>query len=241
MGKELVLIHGWDPRFYSKTLNLDAPEPGVAWSDRIELIDLLKSKYEVRFFDLTGFCGKPEPVKEFYDIEDFSSELNDWISKEKIKPKAIIGYSFGGAVALNYKIHYKTEVPVILISPALSRKESTFSNIGNKSKGLVPSFAREQLKAVYQSIFSKYYRLGSAFIKKSYDHIVRRDTSIDLKQVSQDSVLLIYGSKDTSTPWQNVESLVKKHGVNYVLIGGGHDIGETNGKAIFEEIDKFLK
>ena len=241
MGKELVLIHGWDTRFYSNRLNLNAPEPGIAWSDRKELVDLLKRKFEVKFFDLPGFCGKAEPNKDFYDIEDFSDELNDWLSKEKIKPEGIIGYSFGGAVALNYKIRYKTEIPVILISPALSRSESSFSEIGSLSKSVIPNFAREQLKSVYQSIFSKYYRLGSPFIKKSYDHIVRRDISPDLKRIPSEEVLLIYGVKDSSTPWKNVEELVEKTGINYVLVDGGHNIGETNAKGVFTEIIRFLK
>lgn len=240
MSKELVMIHGWDPNFYTAGLQESHAREGITWTKRKDLINKLTSQFDVKFFDLPGFGGKVEPKRTFYDVENFSDDLNTWLLNENIEPLALIGYSFGGAVALNYKLRYKARTPVVLISPALARKESTFSAIGNVSKDFVPGVVKEQLKSVYQYIFSKYYRHGSPFIRQSYDHIVRRDISQDLRKVSPQEVLLIYGTKDLATPWSKVRKIVKETGIKHVLIDGGHNIGETKPKDIFDEIVKFL-
>ena len=239
--KELVMIHGWDPNFYTNNLQENHQYKGVAWINRKELISKLRSQFDVKFFDLAGFSGKAEPKSKFYDIENFSDDLNTWLLNENIEPLALIGYSFGGAVALNYKLRYKARTPVVLISPALTRKESTFSAIGNVSKDFVPGVVKEQLKSVYQYIFSKYYRHGSPFIRQSYDNIVRRNTSNDLEKVNCKDILLIYGTKDSSTPWIEVKDIVIKMGINHILINGGHNIGETNAVDIFNAITDFVK
>lgn len=240
MSKEAILIHGWDPNYYNKNVAANSSE-NIAWSHRPDLIRLLSEHYDLEYFNLPGFAGVPEPKERYYDVEDFTDRLASWIGSNEKDPKVIIGYSFGGAVALDYKSRYKTNTPVVLISPAIVRQESAKSTIGNTAKQIVPPSLISPLKDVYQKIFSRYYRLGTPFLRSSYDHIVRRDLSSLLDEVDPGGALLIYGNKDTSTPWHLVEQKVKAAGLDYEIIeGGGHNIGQTHPDNIVAAINQFL-
>ena len=238
--KEALLVHGWDPRFYNTKLSSDV-ESGIAWKDRSGLIKLLNQKYDVRYFNLPGFCGAPEPTKNKFDVEDFTDYLANWI-KLKNKPDIIIGYSFGGVVALDYRFRYDSSIPTVLISPALIRSESLGSRIAHLAKNKMPLGALGEFKKYYQYFLSRYYREGTLFLRESYDQIVRRDMSFLLGKVKVDGLLLIYGTNDDTTPWRLVKEKALQLGIEHCLIEAGeHNIGQTHPRKIFEAINDFLK
>lgn len=240
-SKLVVLVHGWDPKYYNNNLTSKVPDY-VAWSKRKELLELLKNKFELRFFNLPGFCNTKTPIKSsIYNVEDFSSSLDSWLKTKKIKPSIFIGYSFGGAVLLDYLANYKTDAFFLLISPAIIRAETSRSKLAHLLKSLLPERLVKLLKHPYQYFASKYYRKGDSFLRKSYDLIVRRDLRSLLGSVDKNRLLLIYGKNDIETPWGLVEKVVKKHSINHCVIqGGGHSIGQTHPKEIHKAIDKFL-
>ncbi len=239
--KEMVLIHGWDTNCYNSKI-IDKPvAENIAWTHRNQLLSLLSSNFRLTYFNLPGFCGTPEPKKDYFNVEDFTNYFNTWISKQEKQPEIILGYSFGGVVALDYKVRYKLNIPIILISPALLRSTSLKSRLAQHGKNLIPEVLSKQLKGQYQHLFSKYYREGSSFLRNSYDHIVRRDMSRELAQVDKNSILLIYGAKDTSTPWLAVKDKTSEADLDYLLIANGeHSIGQTHPKEIVDAINAFL-
>lgn len=241
MNKEIVMIHGWDTKNYNSNLVCKNSNEEIAWSQRQELVQLLKRKYSIRFFNLPGFCCVKEPKKPFFDLEDFSDSFHSWINKENIKPRAIIGYSFGGAIALDFKLRYKSKIPVILISPALKRQESLKSIVGKFGKVLASKKHFNFLKSIYLYIFNKYYRKGTSFLRQSYDKIARRDIRSHLKKVNPKEILLIYGDSDISTPPKYISEIVKTKKINCrIICGGNHNIGETHPNEIFSAIANFL-
>ena len=241
MNKEIVVVHGWGTGSYNSNLNCEEADRGVAWIHRQELINSLEIKYAVRFFNLPGFCCVEEPIKESFDLEDFSDYLEEWLNRQDVKPEAIVGYSFGGAVALDYKVRYKSNIPVILISPALKRKETIKSKIGKMGKRIVPERYLDSLKSLYQSIFSNYYREGTPFLRASYDKIARRDIRPLLDLVDPKDILLVYGDSDTSTPADYISEIVEKNGLNCLIIkGGDHNIGKTHAEEVSSAIIDFL-
>jgi len=241
MSKETLLIHGWDPQFYNSNIGENTTD-GIAWSHRLELIRLLSKKYVLNYFNLPGFCGVSEPEKERFNVEDFTDYFANWIKKSKKNPEVIIGYSFGGVVALDYKVRYDNSIPTILISPAIHRGESSRSKFAHLAKNVIPEGISEPLKKYYQYLFSRYYRNGTPFLRESYDLIVRRDIISELNEVDPKSLLLIYGLEDNATPWKQVEDKAIKLGLQYGLIeNGGHNIGQTHPGEIVEFIDKLLK
>lgn len=241
MNKEIVMVHGWDTRNYNSHLNCERLSEGVAWDQRRELIELLQKNYSLRFFNLPGFCGVKEPEKEFFDVSDFSDNFAKWLKGQKIKPTAIVGYSFGGVVALDFKVRYKSDIPVVLISPALKRQETIKSQVGKIGKSLVPEKYSDALKSLYQTLFSRYYREGTLFLRASYDRIARRDIRPMLERVDPKDSLLIYGDSDTATPANYITELVNKKGLKCFLVkGGNHNIGEIHPKEITKVIMDFL-
>lgn len=235
------MVHGWGTRNYNSNLDLGSIDESVAWSHRQDFINLLREQYSLRFFNLPGFCGVGEPEEKSFDLEDFSDYLYKRLNTEKVKPSAIVGYSFGGAVALDFKVRYNSNIPVILISPALKRKETIKSKIGKLGKYIVPEIYFDSLKSIYQSIFSRYYREGTPFLRASYDKIARRDIRPLLDAVNPKDVLLIYGDSDTSTPADYISKIVRENNLNCIIIkGGNHNIGETNPEEISSAIIDFL-
>lgn len=240
MNKEAVLIHGWDPRYYNRNVSKNGPE-SVAWNHRSKLIDLLEERFKLSYFNLPGFSGKPEPNKPYFEVEDFTDSFASWMKENGDRVELLIGYSFGGVLALDYTVRYGGTIPVVLISPAISRRQSIWSEIGHQGKKLVPIQWIEGAKEAYQTIFSRYYRQGTPFLRRSYDRVVRRDISDLLHKVNPQKVLLIYGTNDEVTPWDFVKSVVATKDINYHLVDGGyHNIGQTHPQKIVQAIDSFL-
>lgn len=239
MSKELTLVHGWDPNYYNNMLN-SAPTENMAWSHRTKLLQLLESHFDLKYYNLPGFCGEPEPDTP-YDVEDFTDSFATWMQMRPAQPSAVLGYSFGGVVALDYKARYQSNIPVILVSPAILRQVSAKSGIASTAKKYLPAFVTKKTKSIYQYLFSRYYRAGTDFLRTSYDMIVRRDLSGKLLEITSGGVLLVYGSNDTSTPFNLVEQTVKEADHDFIVIpGGGHGIGQTHPNDIVQAILTFM-
>lgn len=241
MKKEIVMIHGWGVESYTSNLDCGSVGEDVAWNHRKRLVDLLRERYSVRFFNLPGFCCVDEPDDKVFDVENFSESFFEWLRGQKVKPVAILGYSFGGTVALDYKIRYESSVPLILVSPALKRRETIKSKVGGLGKNVVPARYFDALKSLYQYVFSKYYREGTPFLRASYDKISRADSRLLLGMVDSKDILLIYGDSDESTPAEYVTEMILEHNLNCLLIkGGGHNIGGTHPEDISSAVIDFL-
>ncbi len=236
-----VLVHGWDPKYYNNNL-AEKVDSSIAWSSRKKLIKLLQTNYDIKFYNLPGFCNTKIPTKKsVYDVEDFTNSLDAWLKDKKIKPDVFIGYSFGGAVLLDYLANYNTDASFVLISPAIIRAETSRSKLAHLLKSLLPEILVKLLKHPYQYFASKYYRKGDSFLRKSYDLIVRRDLRDLLRSIDKKRLLLIYGNSDSETPYQLVQKDVKKHDINHFVIEGGkHSIGQTHPNQISQAIYKFL-
>ena len=241
MNTEAILIHGWDPKYYnSKTP--ETQDESLAWSHRPELVNLLSERFDLRYYNLPGFVGKPEPETEFYDIEDFANSFKVWKDTECPNPALIIGYSFSGAVALVHEALTQDPTPTVLISPAIFRGEGLRSGVAHRVKGMVPEMWTNHFRHLYQTIASKYYREGTPFLRKSYNTIVRRDIRPLLNQTDPGGILLIYGEHDSDTPWELVRDEVIRLGLSHhVIADGEHNIGQTSPLEIVEHIDEFLQ
>ena len=133
MKKNILLIHGWDYNLYTNmTKNKDA------WNNYKDFISMLEKKYNIYKLNLPGFCGEKEPNKKEWNIHDYSKYINNYIEKNNIKIDLIIGYSFGGAIALDYKTNYNLDSKLFLIAPAIIRN----MNIPTNTKVIVIAFNR---------------------------------------------------------------------------------------------------
>lgn len=75
----------------------------------------INDHFALRYYNLPGFCGVEEPEDGNFDIEKFTGGFAKWKKENVPNAKVLIGYSFGGAILLDYKARYKDSVPTMLV------------------------------------------------------------------------------------------------------------------------------
>jgi len=236
MKSKILLIHGWNYTNYTSQGCTNA------WENRSKFVNSLSEHFEVIQFNLPGFCGENDP-KIAWVLDDFVTYVGQKIKQEK--PDYILGYSFGGAIALRWKkISGDTKIKTILVSPAIIRKyeKKNFGMIQKIFKSILPTMIISIFRDIYLTRFIKnpYYTKASDVMRKTYRNIVAVDLRNDLVSLS-DSVSLIYGENDTATPPTLLKSVLGECSVVQdvrIILGGGHDIANTHTEQLVSEILK---
>ncbi len=234
MKKKILLLHGWNYRNYT---NMTSEKD--AWHNREELVKRLSQKYEIYKINFPGFCGEPEPNRT-WDLSDFANYVREYLEKNNLKPDYILGYSFGGAVAIEYNLIFDNNQKLILISPAIIRNNDKSRKFIKTPKIIEP--LRNKIRDIYliHIIKNNYMVHGTKFLRDTYQKIVRIELLEQISQINPDKILIVYGSEDTMV---NPNYVINNIPIEYkkcikVIQGGGHDIANTNSKEIVDIIDK---
>lgn len=231
--KKILLLHGWNYLNYtSMTKSKDA------WENREKFVKLLSKKYKVYKLNFPGFCGEKEPNKP-WNLKDYAEYVKNYIDINNLKVDYILGYSFGGAVAVEYSKQYDLNQELILISPAIIRDTSKSKKFIKTPKIL--NKLRSSLRNIYlkKIIKNPYMINGTKFLNESYQRIVRVSLLEDLELLDSDNITIIYGELDNMVNPNKVintvdETLRKRI---HVIKDGDHDIANTHP----EEIIKIIK
>lgn len=200
----------------------------------------ISKRLEVSYCNLPGFCGLEDPDSRPYRLEDFADHVKQW-HDDNNSPPFYLGFSFGGAVALSHKVLHKSSAKLILVSPAIRRRKTMKSHLAHLAGHAVPLIWRYRMKDWYQSVASRYYRLGTPFLRATYDSIVREDLAPLIERVDVGDVLFIFGDRDEETPWSMVRQDVVRCGHKYCLIaGGGHSLLRSHPDDVTSAIVDFL-
>lgn len=236
MKLKILLIHGWNYASYTSSGCTDA------WANRSRFVSELSKHFEVISFALPGFCGEKDPQVPWV-LDDFVSFVAQKIQQEN--PDYILGYSFGGAIALRWKkTTSDTRTKTILVSPAIIRRyeKENLSIVQKILKSVLPEKIVSILRDIYLTkvIKNPYYASADSVMRKTYRNIVALDLRDDLVYLS-DSVYLIYGENDTATPPILVKNMLgkcfKKHNLD-IISGGGHDVANTHTEELISVILK---
>ncbi|MBE6155660.1 MAG: alpha/beta hydrolase [Firmicutes bacterium] len=230
--KKILLIHGWNYRNYTTQTN-----EKDAWHNRMELVRELSKDYEVYRLNLPGFCGQKEPEKA-WNLDDYAKYIHDYLKSKKLSVNYILGYSFGGAVAINYYLKYGHEEKIILVSPAIIRNQE-------KSKKFIKTpaciqtlrnFLRNQY--IVRIVKTPEMVYGTKFLRNTYQIIARIDLRNLLLQIPANNLLLIYGEKDNMVNPKAVFNFLPTNYQNKVkfIPDGDHNIGKTHYKDIINLI-----
>jgi pimeloyl-ACP methyl ester carboxylesterase len=243
--KKVLLLHGWNYLNYKNVSNNPNENP---WNNRKVFINELQIQgFELVTPSFPGFVGYdlPEPQKP-WKIHDYVNYCNELV--EQYRPDAVLGYSFGGAVATLWKarLGLSDEVKIILISPALERRyEKDIRGHLPKLKDLLPSFLINPVRDLYLRFIIKnsYYSKGTSFLRNSYLNIIKVKCGLELNKIKPEQILLIFGSNDTATPPKLLEKVIAGNQELLkrlvVISGGGHDIANTHTEELVENIKKF--
>lgn len=232
--KKLLLIHGWDYANYYGNIDKSA------WHNRQKFVDELEKYYVVKRPDLPGFGLQKEPNKKIYTLENYADFIHDYMIKNEFQPDYILGYSFGGAVAVTYLKKYGN-VKLILVSPALirnsdqSKKYVKTPKILNPLRNLVRDYYLIHKVKVPEMVY------GTKFLRNTYQSIVRVELIDTIKSFNTDDYIIIYGKDDNmvnpNRVLKEVNSNIKKR--IHLIQGGRHDIANTHTKELINIIKRF--
>ena len=231
--KKILLIHGWNYRNYTSQTN-----ETDAWHNRKKLVKKLKEDYEVYKLNLPGFCAEKEPSRA-WTLDDYAEYINDYLIKNDLKVDYILGYSFGGAVAISYFLKYGTLEKLILVSPAIIRnndKSKRFIKTPNIVKKLREILRNKYIIHVVKTPEMVY---GTKFLRDTYQIIVREDLKEKVLKIPEDKLLIIYGENDDMVnPQAVIKFLPSRYQKRVKMINGGdHNIGQSH----YNEIVKLIK
>ena len=234
--KTIVLIHGWNYKNYYHLIN------NSAWENRKLFVDSLKKKYNIITLDLPGFGLSKEPSKKCFTLEDYAKYVYDYIKNNHLKVDYLLGYSFGGAVALKYKQLFDNEIKLILVSPAIIRNEKKSRHFIKTPKCL--DFIRNYLRDLYLIRILKVNEMvyGTKFLRNTYQNIVRVSTLDILKEIDYKDIVIIYGEDDDMVRPKKVYELVDDNlkGQIKMIKGGGHDIANSHTLKLIGIISEFI-
>ncbi|MBX4206332.1 alpha/beta hydrolase [Candidatus Parcubacteria bacterium] len=231
---KMVLIHGWDYANYTSSGCLDP------WVNRVRFVEALSRHFEIVKIRLPGFGGQPNPLKP-WSLDDYVEYVSAIIDKEN--PESILGYSFGGAIALRWEKNNSDKGKrIFLVSPAIIRqyRSKNMSLIQKTLKVTLSTKFLSKLRDFYLTkvVRNPFYTKATPIMRETYRNIVAIDLRDDLLSL-QAPVTLIYGEKDTATPPELVRKVIGnakvKHELN-VIASGGHDIANFNTEKIISLI-----
>ena len=234
--KNILLIHGWDYENYYGNIN------HYAWDNRSKFISELSIENNVYYMDLPGFGLRKEPKVKEWTLDDYAEFINDYIIINKLDIDYILGYSFGGAVAVRYKKNYNPTIKEILVSPALIRNE-------DQSKRFIKT---PQIMNGLRKILRDYYLInvvknaemvnGTNFLRNTYQNIVRDNMLPEISNMPSDDFLIIFGSEDHMVNPKLVLETIKDNLKEKIKIidGGSHDIANTHTNQLVNIINETI-
>ena len=233
----ILLIHGWDyDNYYGRCSD-------VAWSNRMKFINELKKYYNVYYPDLPGFGKTKEPDEKKWTLDDYAKYINDYIERNNLNIDYILGYSFGGAVAVRYKTLFNNDIKELLVSPALIRNSDRSKSFVKTPKIIEP--IRNALRDAYLIKVVKVEEMvyGTKFLRNTYQSIVRENMLEELEKLNPKDFKIVYGSEDTMVNPSKVLETVSDDFKDRISViqGGGHNISVTHTDELINLINDFVK
>ncbi|MBZ0275757.1 MAG: alpha/beta hydrolase [Anaerolineae bacterium] len=131
-GPDVLLIHGW------------------ASSERMweRLTDTLQDHARCWAIDLCGFGASPRPLDDnTLDIDTHTAHIIDFCEQHGIHPKAVIGHSMGGMLALKLALLRPDLVgSLVLLSPVITGRFGVYIDLNRLINSDVGSFALARSK-----------------------------------------------------------------------------------------------
>ena len=179
------------------------------WGDSQEtfskLAAELKDRYEVYALDLPGFGGTQAPPRA-WNLQNYADFVISVVKKLKLNPYAVVGHSYGGAVAIKaIGSGLEADNLVLLASAGIRNKHSmrkkflyAAAKTGKLPLYLLPADRRRKIRQkAYKSIGSDMTLLPH--MEETFKKIIGEDMR-DTAAALMLPALLVYGKTDKDTP-----------------------------------------
>lgn len=189
--KNLILLHG-----------------AIGASDQFDELKTILSKiYKVYTLDFSGH-GQNQNITEPFSIENFSRDLNDFITANKIEQANIFGYSMGGYVALHYILHYPNKIEKIFTFA--TKFEWTIEIAAKEVKLLNPEIIQQKIPAFANVLEKRHGEKWKMVLAKTKEMMLKMGenpplTTTDLNRIT---LPILFGVGD-SDQMVSIEETIK--------------------------------
>lgn len=212
-GTPFIILHGWG-------------SASDRWIKEAEIIS--EKNFRIIIPDLPGF-GQSDKLPSPWRINDYIKWLEDFTGQLRIENFYLLGYSFGGALAVKMAVKYPQRVQkLFLVSAAIIRKRTAPKSFAQRFSKLIklfyflPGYTFFR-KAVYKFVIRKSdYIYTEGIMKDTYLNVVSDDTSFNLPFIKVPTII-IWGDKDESTPVEGARFANEKIKNSKLVIISGAD------------------
>ncbi len=229
-GTPMLVLHGWQSN-------------SERWQKTAEL--LAAANIQAIIPDLPGFGKSQEPLSAWSP-----DNYVDWLvvfchQVPELKDSFYLaGHSFGGALAAKFAIKYPQKVKkLFLISSACVRQMKTSKKMLWRASKIVKVLAflpgyETFRKGFYKFILRKtdYLQVGG-IMKETYLKVISEDLSHKINFLKV-PVVIIWGDKDTSTPFDQARFINQKiyHSKLIIIPGANHSLQMEVPEVLAEKI-----
>lgn len=197
----LIFIHGW----------------GCDLNSLWPLAKKFTTKYNVYLLDLPGF-GKTK-LEHSYFLEDYLSDIECFISENKLDNIVLIGHSFGGKIACKLLLKHP-EYKVIALAPSLV-KNSNKLFIDTKIK-CYKLLKKLHLPIPKNLLGSRDYQRSNGNLRKTFLNV--HDCFFSKKEIKEMNEILVFAFKnDKEVKLKRIKKAVKVNkNIHLVECQGNH-------------------
>lgn len=227
-GKPFIILHGW----------------GSASDRWIKEAEIISDKgFKVIIPDLPGF-GQSDKLSKTWTDNDYVKWFEEFIKNLNIDNFNLLGYSFGGALAVKISVKYSQRVQkLFLVAAAVIRKKTTKKSFFEKISKFVKLFYFLPYydffrKAIYKFIIRKSdYVYTEGIMRATYLNVVTEDILHHLNFIKV-STIIIWGDNDQSVPIEDAKLINEKIKNSKLIIipGADHLIHKKMPKILAKEI-----
>lgn len=243
--KKLLLLHGW---------NIDGTSSWEPFIKKFQpQIDL--KQIQIIAPDLPGMGTSEEP-KTVWTAEDFAKQIHNFLCKvytpTTLGKINLIGHSFGGAICTWLcSLYPQTYSSLVLVAPAIirlpeSKKQKIIGKITKLSKKIMDvsvfrGFTNFAKNIWYVLIDSKDYVKTKGIMKEIMSVVIRQDLQFLLEQIKIPT-LILWGTKDTYTPFWQAKIIQKKIAISKLIVfeNTNHGIHLHQKENLYTAVLKYL-
>jgi pimeloyl-ACP methyl ester carboxylesterase len=235
-GPAIVILHGW----------------GKGSDSWIEIQEKLESAgYLVAVPDLPGF-GKSQMPKTVWGVDSYVNFVKEFAEKLNLNTFVLLGYSFGGQIALKFAYSYPEKVEkLLLVAPAAIRKEpgqkEIFIQHIAKAGGVILSVlpeksVRQFVRRVFARIIGRSDYLEAKGMKRQImQKVIQEDLSGIFSQITK-RTLLVWGENDRPVPVADGYFMKRHipHAALQIIPKVGHRVNQEAPEELVKIIKEFI-
>lgn len=207
------------------------------------LTENLKQFFSVHTLSFSGHGG--EPLVETFSIEQFSTDVINYLQQNKIDKVNIFGYSMGGYVGLYLAKYYPEKINKVFTlatkfswTPEAAQREIKMLDAA-RIKEKIPAFAQQLEKRHHPNDWKTILDKTAQMMIKMGD---KNPLTLDDLETIEKSVLIGIGDKDTMVTLEETINVYRKlkNSNLIVLPNTQHPVEKVNIQRLTQEITIFF-